>query len=106
MRRRRLNRARKHAAYELAPGLLLVFKPRRHAEPPHSHLHRQRLLVLRGRLEVRQGARRLLLDPARPRLALSPAALHATRALEDTWLLVEAAARSRRRRAPRGRRAL
>ncbi|MFN8644463.1 MAG: hypothetical protein U0802_23440 [Candidatus Binatia bacterium] len=50
-----------HAVWELAPGLLLVFKPRGHREAIHAHPHGQRLRVLRGALEIRtaRGVRRL-----------------------------------------------
>jgi quercetin dioxygenase-like cupin family protein len=86
-RRRRLT-THAHAVYRLAPDLLLVFKPRGHREDTHAHPHRQRLRVLRGRLEVRAGGRRIILDGARP-LTLAAGRSHSTRALADTWLTAE-----------------
>ena len=53
----------RHAVYEIAPGLLLVFKPRGHREGAHAHPHRQRLLVRRGSLVVRTTRTRLVLGP-------------------------------------------
>ena len=78
-----------HAVFELAPGLLLVFKPRGHREPTHAHPHAQRLRVLRGRLEVTT-ARGAVRIAARGRaLRIAAGREHATRALADTWLIAE-----------------
>jgi len=80
---------RRRAVYELAPDLLLVFKPRGHLELEHAHDYKQRVRLIRGRLEIRYAARRTLLG-ARSRVATIPARRrHATRALIDTWLIVE-----------------
>lgn len=78
-----------HAVWELAPGLLLVFKPRGHREAIHAHPHGQRLRVLRGALEIRtaRGVRRLAAGAPAVRIAAGRA--HATRALADTWLIAE-----------------
>jgi len=46
----------RHRVYQLAPGLLVIFKPRGHREVVHTHLHRQSLRVLRGALRVSFGA--------------------------------------------------
>ncbi len=117
MRPRRLLSTRKHAVFVLDPGLLLVFKPRGHHEDVHAHPHRQRLRVLRGKLLVRVGgcapaeARRaaprsvaqargkcdslsgestiMLTAQSRP-LTVTAGRAHATRAVEDCWLLAEA----------------
>jgi quercetin dioxygenase-like cupin family protein len=80
---------RRHAVYELAPGLLLVFKPRGHREAMHGHAYGQRLRVLRGALEVRtaRGAVRVAAGGRPLRIAAGRA--HATRALADTWLIAE-----------------
>jgi hypothetical protein len=81
--------ARRHAVFRLAPGLLLVFKPRGHTETTHAHPHAQRLVVLRGRLSVRTRSMRAVLVPcARPHV-LAAGTPHATRALADTWLVAE-----------------
>ena len=78
-----------HAVYELTPDLLLVFKPRGHREATHAHPYAQRLRVLRGRLEVRT-ARGVVRVAAGDRpLRIAAERSHSTRALADTWLLVE-----------------
>jgi quercetin dioxygenase-like cupin family protein len=82
--------ARRHAVYRLAPDLLLVFKPRGHSEPEHAHPHRQRLRVLRGRLEVCMRSRIIRLDSSSPVFTLPADRRHATVALADTWLVAEA----------------
>jgi hypothetical protein len=86
-RRKRLGR--RHAVYELGPGLLLVFKPRGHLEMEHAHDYNQRVRVLRGKLEIRFGARRVVLAETRASLTIRSAKPHATRALADTWLVAE-----------------
>ena len=80
---------RRRAVYELEPDLLLVFKPRGHLEIEHAHDYNQRVRLIRGKLEIRYAARRSVLGE-RSRAATIPARRrHATRALLDTWLLVE-----------------
>ena len=81
--------ARRHAVYRLAPDLLLVFKPRGHSEAEHAHPHRQRLRVLRGRLEVRIGARTVCLEPYGRTLTVAAGRRHTTLAVGDTWLIAE-----------------
>jgi hypothetical protein len=78
-----------HTVHELAPGLLLVYKPRGHREGTHAHPHAQRLRVLRGRLEVRtaRGVVRVAAGDRPLRIAAERA--HSTCALADTWLLAE-----------------
>ena len=78
-----------HAIYRLAPDLLLVFKPRGHRETEHAHPYRQRLRVLRGRLVVRMGTRRMTLQPGGRPLLLAAGRAHDTVAVQDTWLLTE-----------------
>ena len=80
---------RAHAVYELDSGLLLVFKPRGHLEIAHAHAYKQRMRVLRGKLEVRVGRRRIVLDTERSSLTIPAAKPHATRAVADTWLVAE-----------------
>ena len=80
---------RRHAVYDLAPGLLLVFKPRGHREEAHRHPHRQRLRVLRGRLRVHAGREVVTLGPASDPLTVRAGRAHETLALDDTWLVVE-----------------
>ncbi|MBX3027027.1 hypothetical protein KF840_19140 [bacterium] len=75
--------------YELAPGLLLVFKPRGHREPPHAHPYGQRLRVLRGALAVRTARRVRVLDAAARPLRIAAGRVHATQARRDTWLIAE-----------------
>jgi hypothetical protein len=75
--------------YRLAPDLLLVFKPRGHIEAEHAHPRRQRLRVLRGRLQIRTPRRTVVLSPASRPLTQPARRRHATAALSDTWLLVE-----------------
>ena len=89
-----------HAVHRLAPGLLLVFKPRGHREAEHAHAHRQRLVVLRGRLALQTTRRKIVLEPSSGPLVLAAGRRHATEALADTWLVAEAlsATRARRRR--------
>jgi len=79
----------KHAVFELAPDVLLVFKPRGHREAAHAHAHRQRLRVLRGLLMVRTARRSTHLRPSSPSLTLAAGQAHATVALRDTWLVAE-----------------
>jgi quercetin dioxygenase-like cupin family protein len=81
--------AARHAVYRLAPGLLLVFKPRGHRESEHAHPHRQRLRVLCGKLEVRIGQRRVTLEASSRPLAVPAARAHETRAVQNTWLIAE-----------------
>jgi hypothetical protein len=80
--------AARHAVYRLAADLLLVFKPRGHREPFHAHPYRQRLRVVRGRLEVATRRRRFRLSPRSGEVTLAAGRAHATNALVDTWLLV------------------
>ena len=87
-RPRRLDPGRR-AVFELARDLLLVFKPRGHEEEAHAHPHGQVLRVLRGRLRVDVGGRERRLGPRSPSLRLRARTRHATRALDDTWLVVE-----------------
>jgi len=84
------------AVYRLAPGLLLVFKPRGHREEEHAHPHRQRLRVLRGALLVRTARRAVTLGGASAPFTLAPGRRHATEALDDTWLVAETIAPARR----------
>jgi len=77
------------AVYRLAPGLLLVFKPRGHREEDHAHPHRQRLRVLRGTLLVRTARRAATLTSSSEPFTLAPRRRHATEALDDTWLVAE-----------------
>ncbi|MGH7820259.1 MAG: cupin domain-containing protein [Candidatus Binatia bacterium] len=91
--------SRRHAVYELGDGLLLVFKPKGHRERAHAHAYRQRLYVVCGRLEVRTAAKTVRVE-ARRALTLRAGFEHATRALDDTWLVVETGARLN---GPRGR---
>jgi quercetin dioxygenase-like cupin family protein len=79
----------RHAVHRLAPGLLLVFKPRGHAEEPHEHAHRQTLRILRGVLRVRTARRTQVLRPSSAPLVLAAGRRHATEAIEDTWLVAE-----------------
>lgn len=81
--------ARAHAVYELAPGLLLVFKPRGHRESLHAHPYPQRLRVLRGCLEVTTARGVLVVDAGARALRIVAGRAHATRARRDTWLLVD-----------------
>ena len=80
-----------HTVYQLAAGLLLVFKPRGHHEVVHTHVNGQRLRVLRGRLRVETDGAHVVLDTAAPLLALAPEQPHATLALDDTWVVAETA---------------
>ena len=89
MRPRRLLVARRHAVFELAPGLLLVFKPRGHREDAHAHPHRQRLRVLRGALKVSVGRRTVALSAGSRPLTLATGRVHATLAAKDSWILAE-----------------
>lgn len=75
--------------YRLASDLLLVFKPCGHREPTHAHPYCQRLRLLRGRLAVNLGARRVTLTPTSDRLTVRARLAHGTEALQDTWVLVE-----------------
>ena len=95
-RRARVTRGRaralphvRHAAYRLAPDLLLVFKPRGHREATHAHPYRQRLQVLRGTLVVHVGRRRVTLTPTGRHLTLRAGRVHDTLALRDTWVLAQ-----------------
>jgi hypothetical protein len=81
--------ARAHAVYELAPGLLLVFKPRGHREAAHAHAYVQRVRVLRGRLEVTTARGVVVLDEHSRPLRIAAGRAHATRALAGTWLVAE-----------------
>ena len=81
--------ARDHALYELAPGLLLVFKPRGHREDEHAHAHGQRLRVLSGRLLVRIAEHTHLVTPKSGPLVVRAGCKHATEAREETWLVAE-----------------
>jgi len=81
--------ARGRRLFEIAPDLLLVFKPRGLVEERHSHPHGQVLRVLRGRLLFESGGREHRLGPGSPPFRVRARTLHATLALEDTWLAVE-----------------
>ena len=81
--------ARRHSVYELAPDLLLVFKPRGHREAPHAHPYAQRLRVLRGRLEVRTARGLKVIEAGGRTLQIAAGREHATRARSDTWLIAE-----------------
>ncbi|MBU6280740.1 hypothetical protein KGQ64_00765 [bacterium] len=86
--------------FGLAPDLLLVFKPRGHAEESHVHPHGQVLRVLRGRLRVESGGRGRHLGPASSPMRLRAGTPHSTRALADTWLAVERTRARSSRRSP------
>ena len=81
--------ATRHAVYRLAPDLLLVFKPRGHREAEHAHPHRQRLRVLRGKLEVRIGRRCVTLQASNRAFDVPAECRHATVAVQNTWLLAQ-----------------
>jgi quercetin dioxygenase-like cupin family protein len=87
---------RGHALYRLAPRLLLVFKPRGHTEPHHAHDYTQTLRVVSGRLEVRTARSRLRLDARAAGLRIPAGRAHATRAVVDTWVIVEQRTRTER----------
>jgi quercetin dioxygenase-like cupin family protein len=89
---------RGHRLHELSPGVLLVFKPRHHLEPRHAHDYKQRIRLLSGKLELRLGGERKLLERRRPVAAIPAGLPHRTRALEDTWLIVERIGRRENRR--------
>jgi len=78
-----------HSIYQLAAGLLLVFKPRGYREEEHTHTHAQRLRVLRGQLRVETKGEWVVLDSGDTSLTVASQQPHATEALEDTWLAVE-----------------
>lgn len=78
-----------HAVYRLGPGLLLVFKPRGHTEPPHAHAYRQTLRIVRGALRVRTARSTRVIRPTSEPLTIVAKRRHATDALEDTWLVAE-----------------
>lgn len=78
-----------HAVYKLTPKLLLVFKPSGHAEPEHAHTVPQTLRILAGELEVQLERNTFVLTPGSAPLTIAPGVLHATKALVDTWLVVE-----------------
>jgi len=80
---------RRHAVYELLPGLLLVFKPRGHREASHAHAYAQRLRVLHGRLEVRTARGVVRVEAGSRPLRIAAGREHATRARSDTWLIAE-----------------
>lgn len=75
--------------YELAPDRFLIFRPRDYEHPLHAHPHRYRLRVIKGRLEVVLGERRMIAAPDRRVVTLEPGKPHTTRALEDTWAIIE-----------------
>ena len=87
--KRKLLTPQKHAVFQLAPDLLLVFKPRGHREEAHGHPHRQRLRVLSGLLMVRTARQSTLLRASSPPLTLAAGRTHATVALRDTWVVAE-----------------
>jgi hypothetical protein len=89
-----------HAVYRLGPELLLVFKPRGHTEEPHAHAYRQTLRILRGALRVRTARSVRVIRPTSLPLTLVAGRRHATEALDDTWLVAESAAGTRRARLP------
>lgn len=75
--------------FELSPDRFLVFRPRDYQHGPHAHAEGYRLRVIKGRIEVRVGERRTVVDASRRGLTLEPGKAHTTRALEDTWAIVE-----------------
>lgn len=79
---------RRHTVYRLAPDLLLVFKPCGHTEPEHTHAWPQTLTVLAGELRVVAGGRTTVLFPGSPVYDIPTGTLHATTALQPTWLAV------------------
>ena len=97
--KRKLLAPQRHAVFQLAPDLLLVFKPRGHREEAHRHPYRQRLRVLRGLLMVRTARQAILLRAGGPPLTLAAGRTHATVAWRDTWLV---AVKPTRAGAPRG----
>lgn len=80
---------RPHSVVELDADLLLVHKPQGHTEPEHSHDCAQTLRVLRGCLVVRTGTTETRLDADSAPLRIARGTVHATRATEATWLVVE-----------------
>ena len=92
-----------HVVYRLAPDLLLVFKPRGHVESDHVHPYTQHVRVLRGRLEIRTPMHVARLGPRGGPLRIAARQRHATRALTDTWLIVESGGAARRRTVSRRR---
>jgi hypothetical protein len=76
------------AIFELAPDRFLIFRPRDYHHSPHVHPHRYRFKVIKGLIEVRLGGRRMIAKPER-KVTLEPGLSCETRALEDSWLLVE-----------------
>jgi len=89
MRKRKRLTPQRHAVFELAPGLLLIFKPRGHGEEAHGHPHRQRLRVLSGLLMIRTARQSTVLRASSPPLTLAAGRTHATVALRDTWVVAE-----------------
>ena len=95
------------AIFELAPDRFLIFRPRDYHHSPHVHPVRYRFKVIKGRIEVRLGGRLTIARPER-KVILEPGKECETRALEDSWLIVERASsgdggsggKSRRRRGP------
>jgi hypothetical protein len=92
---------------ELEGNRFLIFRPRDYHHSPHVHPHRYRFRVIKGRIEVRLGGRKMIAR-AEQKVTLEPGLSCETRALEDSWLLVERTssgdgvngASARRRRGP------
>ncbi len=83
------------AIFELAPDRFLIFRPRDYHHSPHIHPVRYRFKVIKGRIEVRLGGRLTIARPER-KVILEPGKECETRALEDSWLIVERDDRTRR----------
>lgn len=83
------DRALTRTIFELSPDRFLVFRPRDYQHGPHAHADGYRLRVIKGRIEVRVGQRRMVVDASRRGVTLEPGKAHTTRALEDTWAIVE-----------------
>lgn len=81
--------------FELAPHRFLIFRPGGYHHSPHVHPHRYRFRVIKGRVEVRLDGRLTIARPER-KVILEPGKCCETRALEDSWLLVERDDRARR----------
>lgn len=83
------------AIFELAPDRFLIFRPRDYHHRPHVHPHRYRFRVIKGLVEVRLDGRLTIARPER-KVTLEPGKSCETRALEDSWLIVERDDRARR----------
>ena len=81
--------------FELAPDRFLIFRPGGYHHSPHVHPVRYRFKVIKGRVEVRLDGRLTIARPER-KVILEPGKCCETRALEDSWLIVERDDRARR----------